>query len=367
MDQETTAVADTRIPPGGWPAQEPRPGAIPLRPLDLGDLLSGSFAVLGRSWKQLIGLVFAVSLLAVALIFLAVWIAYSALRDDVRRLDSLPGAPSFEEVFPVLAGFGSVVVMMLALMLVLQALVSALCQIAVQDAVLGRRTGVGALWGRAWARFPSVLGTLLVSAVLLIVPAVLFLGSMISLAFWVDDSESGGAAFFGIFVVASLVLLPAVTWLWVKFSLAAPAAVLERQGPVGALRRSWRLVRGSWWRVFGITALAAVMAGMLSYAAQMPLSMVSAIPGVVDVEAMENSDSASEALESMAVVLVVMVIGQLVGQIIGMVFPQLVAGLLYVDRRIRTENLAPALAAAAAAEGPVVLEKQTDGTGPAGP
>lgn len=41
-------------------------------------------------------------------------------------------------------------------------------------------------------------------------------------------------------------------------------------------------------------------------------------------------------------------IGQLVSQLVVATFPPLVTGLLYVDRRIRTEDLGPALAEAAA-------------------
>ncbi len=36
--------------------------------------------------------------------------------------------------------------------------------------------------------------------------------------------------------------------------------MLEKQGIVTAMRRSARLVRGSWWRVFGIQLLAAIIA-----------------------------------------------------------------------------------------------------------
>jgi hypothetical protein len=40
-------------------------------------------------------------------------------------------------------------------------------------------------------------------------------------------------------------------------------------------------------------------------------------------------------------------LGQLIGQLVSATFPLLVTGLLYVDRRMRTENLGPVLAEAA--------------------
>jgi hypothetical protein len=44
-------------------------------------------------------------------------------------------------------------------------------------------------------------------------------------------------------------------WLGISFCLAFPVVVLERQNPVAAMARSWQLIKGSFWRVFGIFAL----------------------------------------------------------------------------------------------------------------
>jgi hypothetical protein len=41
----------------------------------------------------------------------------------------------------------------------------------------------------------------------------------------------------------------------VRFAFFVQAVVVEGRGPVDALRRSWRLVRGSYWRVLGIMLL----------------------------------------------------------------------------------------------------------------
>ncbi|MFI6081851.1 hypothetical protein ACIBBB_12875 [Streptomyces sp. NPDC051217] len=47
------------------------------------------------------------------------------------------------------------------------------------------------------------------------------------------------------------------------FPAAAPAAVvIESRGPVDALHRSVELVRGSWWRVCGISLPAFVIASI---------------------------------------------------------------------------------------------------------
>lgn len=49
-----------------------------------------------------------------------------------------------------------------------------------------------------------------------------------------------------------------------RLSLAIPALVLAREGPIDAIRRSWHLVRGSTWRTLGILFLAEALISVIS-------------------------------------------------------------------------------------------------------
>lgn len=49
-------------------------------------------------------------------------------------------------------------------------------------------------------------------------------------------------------------------WLAVALALTTPALVLERLGPVAAMRRSFALVRGQWWRTAAVVGLGIVLA-----------------------------------------------------------------------------------------------------------
>ncbi len=51
-----------------------------------------------------------------------------------------------------------------------------------------------------------------------------------------------------------LFLAPGI-WLWGIWAVAVPALIIENQGLGAALRRSQNLVRGTFWRVWGIRAL----------------------------------------------------------------------------------------------------------------
>ena len=46
-------------------------------------------------------------------------------------------------------------------------------------------------------------------------------------------------------------MLPAAIYVGNLWSLSTAALLFEDVGPITALRRSWPLVRGNWWRVSG--------------------------------------------------------------------------------------------------------------------
>lgn len=52
-------------------------------------------------------------------------------------------------------------------------------------------------------------------------------------------------------IIIGIPLLVFIIIVWIFFS---HAVVVEQRGPVDALRRSWAIVMGSWWRVFGVVA-----------------------------------------------------------------------------------------------------------------
>lgn len=107
-------------------------------------------------------------------------------------------------------------------------------------------------------------------------------------------------------------------------------------------------MRGDWWRIFGISLLAMLMAAVASYIIQLPFSILGMFPGVIGMESLGSDPNAAAVVVAMSGYLVATLLGQLVSQLVSATFPQLVTGLLYVDRRMRNENLGPVLAEAAA-------------------
>ncbi len=139
--------------------------------------------------------------------------------------------------------------------------------------------------------------------------------------------------------IAAVVLCPL---LWGRLALTVPIFVLERRGPGASVARSWRLVRGAFWRVWGLRALMFIIVTAASAALAVPLVVV-----------LVGSDSRDN------VPLLALVLAVLLGAVVWAVTQPLVAAsltLIYVDRRMRAEGLDLQLtraAQAAAASGPL--------------
>ncbi|MFI1399737.1 hypothetical protein [Streptomyces sp. NPDC020681] len=345
-------MAYGNTPPGwgGWmPPPPPKPGVIPLRPLGLGDILGGAFSTMGRYWKQLFGIALTVYAAAAVVVVAALAVAYAAVGDDLDRInDPHIAAPGWDEVRPLLFAFIGVWCIAILATLLATAVIYAACPAVLQDAVLGRATTFGIVWRRAWAQVPAVIGTVFLSALIILVPIALFLTALVTMI--VAFLSTGADAYIGLTLafLGALATAPLAVWLWVKFSLAPAAAVFERQGALAALRRSAHLVRGNWWRVYGITLLAGLIAGVASYAVQLPFSFLGMLPGMAGTDDLGPDPSAAQVLVSLGGLLILSMAGQLIAQIFAATFPQLVTSLVYVDQRIRKEDLAPSLAEAAA-------------------
>jgi hypothetical protein len=54
-------------------------------------------------------------------------------------------------------------------------------------------------------------------------------------------------------------LFPLVIWVQIGWSVVLPVMFIERAGLVGAIRRSWRLIQGRWWRTFLILFLVGLL------------------------------------------------------------------------------------------------------------
>ncbi|MEU7580684.1 oxidoreductase [Streptomyces sp. NPDC041068] len=337
--------------PHGWypnpwgppPPPPPKPGVIPLAPLGVDQILGGAFATMRRYAKPLFGPALAAYAVLAVVMVAAFGIAYATTRDDVDALGA-QATFSWEHGGPILIAFGSLWALGALGALAVNSFVQATCAATLHEAVLGRPTTFRAVCRRAWSRTPAVAAVTLLLAFVLMLPVgafALFLFSFVAMLL------TQSLIPIGLVFLLLLVVIPLAAWLYVLFAFAPAAAVLETAGPLTALRRSVRLVRGAWWRTFGISLLAGVIVTIASLVFQLPLQFTAPEPRPADPNTSASTVLLDQLRSQSGLYALVGLLGTLLTQLIAAVFLPLVTALLYIDRRIRTEGLAHTLHTAA--------------------
>uniref|UniRef100_A0AAU3H0B0 Glycerophosphoryl diester phosphodiesterase membrane domain-containing protein n=1 Tax=Streptomyces sp. NBC_01401 TaxID=2903854 RepID=A0AAU3H0B0_9ACTN len=327
------------MPPGpGWGGRPmaAKPGVIPLRPLGVGEILDGAVSTMRTHWRTVLGISLTVSVIAEIVIILV----DRYLLPEQKSVDpNATGAEALRQATDsaqsqLLNTAPSTLIAMIATLITTSVLT-----MVISRSVLGRGVTLSEAWSEARPRLLPLLGLTLLLGLMSI--AIMVVGLLPGLAL---GSGGGGLA---LTVLGFLAGCAVVLWLMVRFTLAAPALMLERQPVLTSLRRSAKLVNGSWWRTFGILAL--------SYLLVIVLTLIITIPfGVIAVTV--DSDGLSEFLNSSSTnfgwpFLVITGIGDVIISTLAYPFTAGVMALLYVDQRIRREALDLELARAAGVPG----------------
>ncbi len=315
--------------PAGWqtgPAPYPippvaahKPGAIPLRPLVLGDIFDGAFRIIRYNPKATIGAAVLVS--AVAMV-LPVVVGLVTGSTGGLHLDRAGNGLSHGQLVGLVAAFGS-----LFLGTQLQAVgllfVSGMIAHVTSAAAVGRKLTMGEAWAATAGKRWRLLGmaVLLGAAVLLafaVVAGILVVGV---LAF---QAPLGATVLVGVLLALALFVGYVLFWVRVR-ALAVPSLMLEPVGIFGALARAVRLSRQQFWRLLGILLLVGLVVGVAGSILRLPFSIAGQLFLV------------GSSGYGLAVYLLLTAAGTVVSSAVLQPFQAAVTALLYVDQRIRKE------------------------------
>ncbi|WP_327409660.1 hypothetical protein OG458_25365 [Streptomyces sp. NBC_01281] len=327
--------------PAGWggnwggPPPAAKPGVIPLRPLGVGEILDGAVSTMRTYWRTVLG----ISLTVAVITEIAVILLQGFFLNDTEGSDALsdPSA-TVGELTRALGDtmLSSGVVLLITLLGTIVA--TALLTSVTSRAVLGKPVTTGEAWRDARPQLLRLSGlTLLLPVIALLIVGV---GTLPGVLVGVAGSGDAGAA---LAVLGGLVGAVVAIWLMVRFSLSSPALMLEKQGIVKSMSRSVKLVRGSWWRVFGIQLLATIIANIVASIVVIPFALLAAAL---------SGDGFSGLLDSSGgdigwTFLIISGIGSVIGSMLTLPISAGVTVLLYIDQRIRREALDLDLARAA--------------------
>jgi hypothetical protein len=314
-------------PPGygqgwGW-GGVPAPGGIPFRPLSLGDLYSGAVNAARRNPAAIFGLTAIIMTISAVISS----VAEHAFRSSAAALTSGPGDQITST--QVANFFGSVIpvfVVVIVLGFVVENVLSGLLTGVIGRGALGRKVSIGEAWslGR--------IGSVLAAAFLLVLIGIGVVVPVILIAVVLALAHASAGAVITVAVLGGLATFVFEVIIQVRLSVTIPAVVLERIGPASGIARSWRLTRGSSWRLFGINLLTALIAYIAGLVLEIPFTIGAAAAG---------------SSRGTILALIIGAIGSVVSATLIRPFSAGVTVLLYLDLRMRREGLDLALRNAA--------------------
>jgi len=303
--------------PAGYVPPPVQRGIVPLRPLSLGEIYDGAFrsvranprVMFGFSMMVVSGACVVGGLLWYLLIptisgWMGSLLAYDPQYDPYGTMDMTASLMGIYALMPFL-GLASTVL-------------NGVLTVSVSRSVIGQKVTVGELWGRHWKRVGQLVVVTLVQGLAYLLAWVLF----IMLVAWVGSATGAAAAFLGI--VGGLGLFVATVWVYIRLLFVPPVLMLEDTRLWASLGRSWRLTRGSFWRILGIHLLAQIIAYVASQILSTPLGFAAAFLA---------PNMASGGYVALVTA------GMALSFALTAVFIAAVVALQYIDVRIRREGL----------------------------
>ncbi len=361
-DSPQYPIPDTQQQWWAWPSQypaqgpwSPPPPVIPFRPLTVGELFEGTFAAVRANPKVM----FTISVSVMLIIGLVGAIMNGIVFSQAGSLDffSTSGLNPFyfeAEYDFGLSGFAGILQLLFGLAEAgAGLLVSGMLVLAVTNAVVANNMDLSSTWQQLRPRF----GRLILTAILiwLIITALViaaFLLMLIPIGAALSSSVSGNSnpgAWVVLAFLGFLAIIGVVVWIAIRLFFATMVVVVEDTSPGHAIARSWRLTNGAFWRCFGRLLLVGIVMGVV----------MSVLGG-----ALAALTSLIMAFAPLWVSMSVTTL--LVTALAGVAHPISAAytALMYIDERIRKENLSPALQSALAANREAAARNQPQGFDP---
>jgi Membrane domain of glycerophosphoryl diester phosphodiesterase len=188
---------------------------LPLRQMGIGEIIDGAVKLYRRDFLALIGIV---AFVLVPVTFAQFWVTQ-------MMLGPVGTVPSDEAAIQFLA---VTLIFFAVQFLIIQPFLVAAVARAASDAYLGEPVGIGRTYRYALSRLPAILWITVLTSLLTIIGFI-------------------------------LLIIPGII-AFVRLALAPPVLVVEDVRGTQAVRRSWRLTSGNFWRLLGLLVLSTLIA-----------------------------------------------------------------------------------------------------------
>jgi hypothetical protein len=255
---------------------------VDLRPLSLGELLDRTFTYYREQFWTFVGIMVPAEIVIVAtgLLLLALGLG------PTMGLGTRPVTPSQQ-----IAAFGmlfATVSISLLISLLARSIALGATSFAVSKIHLGSRTTIGEAYRSLKGSVGRVIGLyglyilIVIAVYLMVIAGVLLVAGLGALVVPLASMSGGPVAgiLIGLLVVlAAIGAIVVAAIVCVRYSLAVPALVLEKLGPVKALTRSSALAKGRLKQIFLACLLMSLIAAVISMSIETPFWVVGVLLG----------------------------------------------------------------------------------------
>jgi len=241
--------------------------SLSLAPMTLGDIFDRLFKLIGKTWLR--NLTIAAIILGPAALIMGASadMGFSELADLLESEQGLEDVTTAE--LSTFLGFA----LWFAIGLTLMVIGSVIVTVAVTIVGCAEISGESLSWQEALSRTfhvrvvkvigQYILEGAMLTAIVVIPYALLIIGIA---------ADSVALGFLGGLLIVAAILF--AVYLGISFAFTIPAISWEDADVIESFRRSWRLVKGSWWRTFGILILMGMMVSFAVSIIMTPLYLI---------------------------------------------------------------------------------------------
>jgi hypothetical protein len=219
------------------------------------------------------------------------------------------------------------------LSIALTAIIQGIITLEVARGIIGEKLTFAGLWRLARGRLGALIGWSLAITVALVV--VVFVVVVVVTLIAILGGSAGVIIAVLLGMGAALVFVAGFAWIGTKLSLVPSALMLERLSLGAAIRRSWTLTTGYFWKTLGIQLLISVTLQAAAQVVTFPVSIVIALGG-----GLLNPNDDPNGVPA------IVVVGTIVTGIVSVIFSAIITvmqssavALIFIDIRMRREGL----------------------------
>ena len=240
-----------------------------LRPRSIGELLDQSFRLYRKHFLTFIAILAVVQVpMQLLTQFFTALLIGDVTSNSFTSLGSR--SSSFQSSGGTLTTFLVLYGVIIALAIVsglLQQLSQGALTAAVANSYLDKPVSFSDSYRQMFARLGALLGVIALQFLVylaFIVPFIILFLIGAGLGAFGSGGSGGGFAVVCLAFLLFIVAMVGVIYVSVRWTAATPAVIVEKLGPVDALRRSWALIQNSWWRTVGLTLLLSLLGAAIA-------------------------------------------------------------------------------------------------------